>query len=243
MKFIIKIFKWIYEAWLSSGQEPSRNSQKETGLLWYPNAVIKDFKNITRGNYKNNYPIGAVIHFTSGRFENDMEDAINTGIWMAKEGYGSFIITRTGKVIQSAPLDKWCYHAGESYNEELGKSLSSKLVGIEIQSAGLLDKIKDDFYPWWDRKNPIPKENVRYDALAVVPGYYHKYTTQQEKALLDLLCWLKSNNPDVFSFNHVLGHDEIAIPKGRKSDPGGCLSMPMSAYRNFLDVEYYSANR
>ena len=60
--------------------------------------------------------------------------------------------------------------------------------------------------------------------------------------------WLKRNNPDVFRFDYVAGHDEIATlgspgsPKektlGRKQDPGGSLSLPMAEYREMLFSRY-----
>ncbi|WP_457021162.1 hypothetical protein [Luteimonas sp. A611] len=63
-------------------------------------------------------------------------------------------------------------------------------------------------------------------------GHYQKYTILQEASLRTLLTWLRSNNPDVFRFDLVLGHDEVS--PGRKVDPGGSLSMTMSAFRQSL---------
>ena len=69
-------------------------------------------------------------------------------------------------------------------------------------------------------------------------GTYQKYTAAQEEALFRLLRWLKSNNPEVFSNDLVLGHDEVSGPKGighwRKNDPGGALSMTMDELRGKL---------
>jgi len=45
----------------------------------------------------------------------------------------------------------------------------------------------------------------------------------------------KANNPEVFDFEYVLGHDEAADPKGigywRKNDPEDALSMTMNQFR------------
>jgi lysozyme family protein len=47
-----------------------------------------------------------------------------------------------------------------------------------------------------------------------------------------LLLWLKGNQPDVFQFEFVLGHDEVS--PGRKNDPGGALSVTLPQFRERL---------
>lgn len=68
-------------------------------------------------------------------------------------------------------------------------------------------------------------------------GYYHKFTEEQETALIKLLNWLKQQKPEIFKYDNVVGHDEVAYGNkkwGRKSDPGGCLSMTMVQLRERL---------
>lgn len=76
----------------------------------------------------------------------------------------------------------------------------------------------------------------------ILAGAYLPYTKEQETALIEFLLWAKANNPTVFDFDYVLGHDEVAGPKGigrwRKNDPGGALSMTMSEFRQLLKDEY-----
>lgn len=198
--------------------------------LYYPKAIRK-FQMPTSGKYKQGYPKGAVVHFTAGRSKTlaDAEATINWGI---TKGYTYFCIASDGTVYQSFPINEYGAHCGESAYKELGTALNSKLVGIEICCAGLLEKTEDKYKSWF---NEYYQENdVRYSKDCVVPGYYHKYTVAQEKALVELLQWLKKNNPDVFDFNYCVGHDEIALPKGRKNDPGASLSMSMDSLRELL---------
>ena len=235
METIIKILKWIVDILVRSKKEPELISQESKKLLWYPGAIIKDFGVITRGTYLNAYPEGAIVHYTAGR-NSTWYDAITSGAWLGKQGNGAFVIANDGRVIQSFPLDKWAYHAGVSYHDLVGKSVSSKLVGIEVCCGGLLTEKNGKFYTWFDKE--VMEENRVYSTNALTPGWYEKFTPEQEKALWDLLLWLKENNPDIFSLDKVLGHECVAIPKGRKQDPGGSIEYPMPIYRKMLNVEY-----
>jgi hypothetical protein len=48
----------------------------------------------------------------------------------------------------------------------------------------------------------------------------------------------KKNNPNIFNEDYILGHDEVAGPRGigksRKQDPGGALSMTMTELRELV---------
>lgn len=211
-------------------QEPERPNPAETGqkFLWYPKAVITQEKMPTRGVYANNYPVGAVVHFTAGRSLKGDTDAINTIRSGIVNGYCYFCISSTGTVFQSFPLNKWGYHCGQSSWPGLGSSLSNKLVGIEVCNAGKLDKNGKSWFG-----ETYPKSETRdVDDNYGEAGKYHKYTPAQEKSLLELLIWLKTNNPTVFKTENILGHHEIS--PGRKNDPCGALSMTMPSLREFI---------
>lgn len=187
----------------------------------------------------------------------------------SKGSYTYFIIDRSGNVHQNFPLNRWGYHGGVSAWKGLSGSVSDELVGIEIQAAGRLS----DYYQnssegskhdcpegklagWYTRPNSgdlfFDKETeCRYSENNdnIQKGWYHKYSPEQEEALTELLIWMKRNNPDVFEFKYVLGHDEVSGMKGigrnRKNDPGAALSMTMTEYRENIENEYekrYSGN-
>lgn len=213
--------------------------------LWCPFATITDFRMNTQGFYPKKYPQGAIVHFTAG-WDRDERDALNSQKYGAEQGYGFFMIGPTGKIYQSATLNRYAWHAGESKWPGLGSNVSRYLVGIEIANAGTLTKKGDKFVSWFG--NEYLEQQVRYSKGTDEhpAGYYRKYTPEQEASLIKLLLWLKKNNPDVFSFDYVLGHSEVSGMKGlgrwRKSDPGAALSVSMAELRNMLKREYETNN-
>jgi len=222
--------------------------------IYYPDAIrLEGVRMRVRDSYQQGFPIGAIVHSTDGR-PNDGEQAARYG---ANEGkYAYFVVGRSGKVFQCFSLEFWGMHAGPTRHPALGGNLSTKLVGIEVVSAGKLKKIDNNrFRPWYNDTPTLhtPKPNDDFTAEDVrfrekvgatsafgyqTSGYYHKFTEAQEDALIKLLKWLKQRKPDVFKLENVLGHDECAINDGgtfgRKSDPGACLSVTMSEFRNRL---------
>ncbi len=203
-------------------------------LLRVPFAIQSPHLSKTRGFYEHGYPVGAIVHFTAGHQEQTIEEALDEQI---KNGYTYFFIDKDGKIGQNFALNQWGYHCGESKWPGLGSSVHSKLVGIEVACSGQLES---NMAPWFNKAKPFSPDDVRkvpgLDNME--EGYYHKYTAAQEVSLTRLLVWLYANNPGVFSLDYVLGHDEVSGPKGlgwrRKNDPGGSLSMTMSAFREKL---------
>lgn len=216
--------------------EPLRPSMGEPGarLLWYPLADIVTPRMRSRGKYANDYPRGAVIHFTAGRDQTEAQ-ARNSVHHGRENGYAYFVIGPTGQIYQACPLDEWGYHAGESHWPGLGTGVSSKLVGIEITNAG---KLTADRKSWFGVQFPKTDTRSVDQKHGCPPGLYKKFTAEQENALVELLLWLHSNNPMVFSFPYVLGHHEVSGVKGigywRKNDPGGALTMTMDGLRKLL---------
>lgn len=222
--------------------------------LYYPKAIRSDKKMRTRGSYKDDYPQGAVVHYTSGRSrtkETGGSRSTDThrqrgesGVRSAakKGAYCYFIIDRDGTVYQNFPLNRWGHHAGDSSWKGLSGGVSNELVGIEIQSAGKVKKKGDEYVAWFTKTSSGDKtfkeDEVRYskDSRNIQEGYYHKFSKEQEEGLQELLLWLKRNNPDVFDLDLVVGHDEVA-PK-RKADPGASLSLTMPGLRSRLKKEY-----
>jgi len=209
--------------------------------LWIPFAEQIENGMGFQGTYKDNYPRGAIVHYTAGRFKGGVAKAKDTMAGGNKNGFTFLIISEDGEVVQGFPLNKYGWHAGQSSHPLLPGTVSDELIGIEINNAGILEKRGNKFYTWFGLE--IPEEQVRHITKKndnQRPGYYHKYTQAQEDSLVALLLWLKRNNPSVFDFNLVLGHDEVA--PGRKVDPGGALSTTMSAFRARLKKEWEEEN-
>lgn len=225
--------------------------------LWYPNALIKqDIKKAAKGTYPNAYPVGAIVHFTAGHYSQGVKNAISS---IHGSEYFFCALGTDGKFVQANPLNQWGYHAGESswvINGEKRNGVSNFLVGIEMNNPGRLTKKNGKFYTYWDEKfaNPLDPKTVRTfdkDVDNIQAGHYFPYTKEQEAELIEFLLWAKRNNPDVFDFDYVLGHDEVAgnlnyadskkgfgINRDRKNDPGGALSFTMPELRTHLKDEY-----
>lgn len=216
--------------------------------LWYPEAVIRtDIKRAAQGEYPKAYPYGGIVHFTAGQYTKGLENAVSA---IASSTYFFCCISTDGKLVQANPLNQWGYHAGESAWTIAGEKrngVSNFLVGIEITNPGRLEVHNGKYYTYWDtsHKQPIDAKKVRVidkNTDNILAGAYLPYTKAQETTLLEFLLWAKANNPSVFDFDYVLGHDEAAGPKGigrwRKNDPGGALSMTMSEFRQLLKDEY-----
>lgn len=189
---------------------------------------------------------GLVVHHTAGRYEKGLETGKNTVAWGQKSGYAFWVIPTTGDIIKTHELDQWGNHCGVSRWPGVGSYVSDRFLGVEICNAGRLSKVGDKFMPWYSYEDgklvrpelAIPADQVRHIEKArypgEVPGYYHKFTAQQEAALVDLILYLKSLHPNVFQIANVAGHDELRMHAGKpgdKQDPGGSLSMGMPELR------------
>lgn len=206
--------------------EPDRLDKRSTGQLYYPRARI-DKKMPTQGNYLLGYPLGAVIHYTaSGSSIYDIDHG-------RKNKLCYWLIAQDGTVFQTAPLNRWGWHAGKCSHPILGESLSSKLVGIEVDCPGRLDRVPHGWKTWYGES--VPSEKVHLvDTNGEEEGFY-AFTMPQHYALEQLLIWLKMNNPSIFNFDYVLGHSEISP---QKSDPGGSLRTGMPEFRDMIGRLY-----
>ncbi len=216
--------------------------------LWYPEALVRtDIRRVAKGEYPKGYPYGAIVHFTAGQYAKGLENAISA---IADSPYFFCSIGTDGQFVQANPLNQWGYHAGESAWTIAGEKrsgVSNFLVGIEITNPGRLEVHNGKYYTYWDTafKQPLDSQKVRVidkNRDNILAGAYLPYTKEQEDTLLEFLLWAKANNPGVFEFDYVLGHDEVSGPKGigrwRKNDPGGALSMTMTEFRQLLKDEY-----
>lgn len=212
--------------------EPERVSPRDTVIGKIPFIFVEDQVTVkTRGQYKTKtgQPKGLIVHYTAGR-----DNPIGTLKSLAKRGLGCLIMGKDGRIYRShsQELDEVAYHAGSSMIYKT-KGLSFYCMGMEMCNAGKLDLESDGHYSWFGTR--IPGENVRSvnGNGYKIAGDYEKYTTEQEQSLFDFCIWQLKTNPE-FSVDWVLGHDEVCVPMGRKSDPGGSLSMSMPNFRQKL---------
>lgn len=200
---------------------------------YFPGATKSRHKIKERGKYPNGSPDGLVVHYAvSPMFAG--EGVLS---WGRQKGYTFLSLEGDGTLYQGHHIDQWGYHAGVSrWNKWTG--VSDRLVGVEVNCWGKVSKSGGEYYSG-RRELSLTDDEVRYfdGAENQIKGYYQKFTEAQEKTLIELCMWLKARNPDVFSFDNVVGHDEIrtmAGKKGDKQDPGGSLSMSMPEFRSKL---------
>lgn len=217
----------------------------KTPSLWYPKAWnTPNLDMPVRGKYPKGFPEGLVVHYSSGHYEGKVLAGENLNKWGAAQGYAYMSLTTDGTVVQDHPLDSWGQHCGVSAWPRLGSSLSSRLVGLEIVNAGLVARQENGTAKTWFGTE-IPAEQIREIQVARYPGetmgWYHAYTPEQERTLVELCLWLKGQAPDIFQFENVMGHDELRYAAGHpgdKQDPGGSHSLGMPKLREQLKRLY-----
>lgn len=183
----------------------------------------------TQGQYKtkSGKALGLVVHYTAGRMEQGDANAIATLKDMAARGLGCLVMSSTGTIFKARnqDLDEVGWHAGKSeWKKKTG--VSQYCMGMEICCPGLTDSKGT---AWFGGKYSDIRTVTKKDYG--VDGTFVKYTPEQEKALIDFCMWQIDTNPE-FNIDWVVGHHEIA--PGRKSDPGGSLSLSMPAFRWML---------
>ena len=165
-----------------------KEGTKGAGLKVIPFAKQSVRRLPTQGKYEKGYPLGAIVHFTAGRWELGLQNAIND---INETKYTFLCIAFDGTIVQGHDVDRWGYHAGESKwtnvasNLKLVGSVSDDLIGIEMNNAGKVEKQADGRFKTWFGSY-LKAEQVRYVTEAEYgcpTGYYHKYSPQQEETL------------------------------------------------------------
>lgn len=163
--------------------------------------------------------------------------------WSFYTFYGFFIsknlntefIDKKGNLLQQSHGDRGGWHAGRDsvipskFGQRGGKKISHLCRGVEIDCLGKLRKRGGGFTSSNGRYSVDPHK-VRYVNKSMgyqCEGYFEMFEPEQEDTLAHLIAYNIAHG--LPSQNH-LGHDEIARPIGRKTDPGGSLSMPLDKF-------------
>lgn len=227
MKHTIELDGKKYELTITPIEIPVQKPEK----IELKRHVYEDVEMKTRWT---NAPKGLIVHFHAGH-RDSRNNSLSTLQLGKKNGYKYICLEEDG-VLHFPKSDKTAsgipsfyghgYHCGTRHHHDH--------VGVEIICSGKLGYFSGLFKTWF--KKVIPVKEVRKVAAKdnVKAGYYQSFTTEQEKALVDLCLYLDATY-DSFSLDRVLGHDEVA-PES-KNDPGGSLSMTMPEFREFLKAE------
>lgn len=168
---------------------------------------------------------GVVIHYTAGG------SASGSVQWLCNpvsKVSAHFVISRHGDVIQLVPVDRKAWHAGMSEmqvgDETIGNA-NRFTIGVELANHGYLHRIDGEWHyelgralKPYRRAEPV-FGSLHYDTGLVVKGYWEPYPDRQIDALAGLLLDIKAVGYQQAAAN-IVGHEEIAMPFGRKSDPG-----------------------
>lgn len=190
---------------------------------------------LSRNPFPGLSPIGVVIHYTAER-----------GLAQARRSLDQsglcyhLIIGRDGSCEQHAWLDMQVWHAGKAtWN---GYSPNVRFLAVAVESWGevTLDPVERTLYRSWSgAKVPETQVTERPDNLRGDMLHWDACTPEQLETLQKALFWAVDLGVDP---ENVCGHDECALPVGRKTDPGGVLPMRMVEYRKFLMNEKAEAN-
>lgn len=160
-------------------------------------------------------PTGITIHYTA---DGNM-DRVKREMSTKKVGY-HFIIDRDGSLHQTAHLLKAVNHAGKAMWN--GQSPNLTHIAIAFISWGLLNA---DGFAW----NGSKEVNVKRR------GYLWDAASQAQETRLSTLVRQLMLEFAISAAN-ICGHDECALPQGRKVDPGGSLKLSMSDFRKSISL-------
>jgi N-acetylmuramoyl-L-alanine amidase len=153
-----------------------------------------------------------IIHYTAG---DSAEGAI---AWLrnpASHASAHIVIGQGGAVTQLVELDRVAWHAGASaWGSDHQLNLLS--IGIELVNPGPLSRIRPGAYASGKRTRG---EDEVVHAPALGGGSvraWAKYPEAQLASLEAVVAVLRG----LYKFEATLGHDQIAVPAGRKQDPG-----------------------
>lgn len=137
---------------------------------------------------------GCVIHYMSAVNidPNKMFD-VETNLQILRDYRFSyhFLIDRAGHIYQLVPLNKQAYHAGKSKFKNL-KSCNKHSIGICLLGG---------------KESMVSKENKHF-------------TLHQYGSCASIINTMINLSGEDFINDYIVGHSEVATPKGRKQDPG-----------------------
>jgi N-acetylmuramoyl-L-alanine amidase len=156
-----------------------------------------------------------VMHYTAGRSgESSVQHFLNP----AAQASAHLVIGRDGKVWQLVPFTRKAWHAGRSAWAGL-EGLNSYSIGIELDNAGKLVKVGQQYQAWFGAFYPESEVVQARHKNEDQDAYWHVYPEPQMSVALEVARLLVKQ----YRLKDVVGHDDIA--PGRKTDPGPAFRM------------------
>jgi N-acetyl-anhydromuramyl-L-alanine amidase AmpD len=160
-----------------------------------------------------------IIHYTAS------SNAISAAEHLAKHNTkvsAHMVIGRNASIYQIVPFNIQAWHAGTSHYKNL-KNLNKYSIGIELDNAGKLDKINNNYVSWFGKI--YKPEDVYTHNPGTNETYWHKYTEEQLDTLVEICREITATYP----IRTILGHSDITQ---RKLDPGPAF--PMERFRELV---------
>jgi len=193
----------------------------------YPHVSgLRNLDQTAKGPFPEGKPLGAVIHYSADR---DLDRSVRA-LTEKDLGY-HLIIDRLGGITQMVSFDKKCWHAGNAVWS--GRSPNHHFLAICLLSWGYLVEDKGQLKSWSGAVVSKEESAIHPHNITGIKQPWDIATSSQLISLLQILEFLAQNG---ISRNMICGHDECALPPGRKSDPGGVLPLGMESLRKLLMV-------
>lgn len=157
---------------------------------------------------------GIVYHYTAGPFAPSLDTLLK-----GAGGSAHFLVSRTGRIVQLAPLESRTWHAGgtaEVPSRFLDRgNVNGRTIGIEQENWGFLSDHLDGrgFVSWTGKQ--VPASEMAIDTQNVA---WQTYTEAQIAAVITLTERLLAMFPTLREARRLVGHEEV--DPGRKHDPG-----------------------
>jgi len=151
-----------------------------------------------------------VMHYTAGK---SAKNSINWLISPESKASAHIVLGRDGSICQLAPFNVKTWHAGVSQWDGVS-GLNSCSIGIEMDNAGPLKKVGDQYQAWFGTlyaEDQVIQAKHRLDSEV---RWWHAYTEAQIQRALELARLLVRH----YDLKDVVGHEDIA--PDRKRDPG-----------------------
>lgn len=179
-----------------------------------------------KGPFPNGKPLGVTVHYTANRsVSRTVAELVANGL-----GY-HLTIDRSGSATQMISFDKTCYHAGRAVWR--GLSPNHNHLAVSLVSWGYLSVSKRGVFTSYSGA-VLPQNEVahRPDNIGGLKLMWDAATPAQVSTLINVLRFCMTS----FSIGpeNICGHDECAMPVGRKMDPGGVLPFTMKELREIL---------
>lgn len=198
---------------------PSPKGHRVSQLPEYYPKAEQGYLGRLRGRPEKLSANGVTVHYTADR------DVNRTIAALGSSGLGYHImIDRCGRVLQLVPFSSRMYHAGNARWRQLSPNRSH--VAVSLVSWGKVKVLAPGAYVSWSG-HTVPTDDV----IEFNGAHWDKATKAQLVSLVDILIWFCQQGIDV---DDMCGHDECAVPAGRKDDPGGILGRSMKDVRDAL---------